>query len=408
MFALNHDRSKGGATVNRRRFLHCGMALPAMACAVRGSNSRAEEKPVASDKITLRDNFFGCIAACHVGSSMGAPCEGWLYERIEAKFGTIDRLMPYQHYNNGWNREPGTTEDGCERQKLMITAIMEKKDRVNAEDVRKIWVRDMKPEQAGMISEPFEMKLLEMAKSGIPACDIGRYCDYAGLNSFARSCHPIGLINAGDVEGAVTDAFEVGQLYQTTNSRGLQWAAITAMAIAAAAKPGATADSVLNTVLAGDPRFGKDFGEMRAASEIERGLARTKDCGDFRQMRKVFDSIYSGSGTPYAFSSANEVVTKAICIFRMVRGNPREAIIAAVNFGRDTDCLAAIAGGISGALSGPGSIPEEWIKQVDFATKRMPVTNSRRTLREHAEGLYEAYRARLRKLRTFADTMEQA
>ncbi len=384
------------------------MALPALACAVRGSSAGAEVRPVESDKITLRDKFFGCIAACHVGSSMGAPCEGWLHERIEAKYGTIDRLMPYQHYNNGWNREPGTTEDGCERQKLMITAIMEKKDRVNAEDVRKIWVRDMKPEQAGMISEPFEMRLLEMAKSGIPACDIGRYCDYAGLNSFARSCHPIGLINAGDVEAAVTDVFEVGQLYQTSNSRGLQWAAITAMAIAAATKPGATADSVLKTILAGDPRFGKDFGEMRAASEIERGLARTKDCKDFREMRTAFDSIYNGSGTPYAFSSANEVVTKAICIFRMVQGNPREAILAAVNFGRDTDCLAAIAGGISGALSGPAVIPEEWIKQVDYATTRMPVTNSRRTLRQHADGLYEAYRARLRKLRTFADAMEQA
>lgn len=394
--------------MNRRRFLQGGMALSAMASAVRVSSAGSESGPVASDQITLRDKFFGCVSACHVGSSMGAPCEGWLHERIEAKYGTIDRLMPYQHYSNGWNREPGTTEDGCERQKLMITAIMEKKDRVNAEDVRKIWVRDMKPEQAGMISEPFEMRLLEMAKSGIPACDIGRYCDYAGLNSFARSCHPIGLINAGDVEAAVTDVFEVGQLYQTSNSRGLQWAAITAMAIAAATKPGATADGVLKTILAGDPRFGKDFGEMRAASEIERGLARTKDCKDFREMRKAFDSIYSGSGTPYAFSSANEVVTKAICIFRMAQGNPREAIIAAVNLGRDTDCLAAIAGGISGALSGPGTIPEEWIKQVDYATTRMPVTNSRRTLREHAEGLYEAYRARLRKLRTFADTMEQA
>ena len=67
---------------------------------------------------------------------MGAPCEGWSYERIEKEYGTIDRLLPYQHYSNGWNREPGTTEDGVERQKLMITAIIEKKDRVNAEDVR--------------------------------------------------------------------------------------------------------------------------------------------------------------------------------------------------------------------------------------------------------------------------------
>ncbi len=394
--------------MDRRRFLNCGMSVSAMAYVFHDALADSRLMPMAGEEVKLRDKFFGCIAGCHVGSAMGAPCESWPYERIEAKYGTIDRLMPYQHYNNGWNRDPGTTEDGCERQKLMITAIIDKKNRVNAEDVRKIWIRDMKPEQAGMISESFEMRLLEMAKSGIPACDIGRYCDYAGLNSFARSCHPIGLINAGDIEGAVTDVFEVGQLYQTTNSRGLQWAAVTAMAIAAATKPGATPDTVLNAILAGDPRFGKDFGEMRAAGEIQRGLARTKDCKDFREMRKIFDSIYSGSGTPYAFSSANEVVTKAVCIFRMVRGNPREAIIAAVNFGRDTDCLAAIAGGISGALSGSAAIPAEWIELVDHATAKMPVTNSRRTLREHADGLYEAYHARLRNLRAFVEAMQPA
>jgi ADP-ribosylglycohydrolase len=394
--------------MNRRRFLHHGLVLPAAALAAKGSLEAFQGGAAAGSKISLRDKFLGCIVGCHVGSSMGAPCESWPYEQVEAKYGTIDKLMPYQHYNNGWNREAGTTEDGCERQKLMITAIIEKKDRVNAEDVRKIWVRDMKPEQAGMISEAFEMRLLEMAKSGIPACDIGRYCDYAGLNSFARSCHPIGLINAGDVEGAVTDVFEVGQLYQTTNSRGLQWAAVTGMSIAAATRPGATVDSVLGAIQNGDPRFGKDFGEMRAWREIERALTRTKACRDFREMRKVFDSIYSGSGTPYAFSSANEVVTKAICIFSMVKGNTKDAIIAAVNLGRDTDCLAAVAAGISGALSGAGAIPTEWIKQVDYATSKMPVTNNRRTLREHADGLYEAYRARLRKMRAFADEMEQA
>ncbi len=41
-----------------------------------------------------------------------------------------------------------------------------------------------------------------MAKTPIPARDLGRYCDYAGLVSFARSCHPIGLINAGDIDHA--------------------------------------------------------------------------------------------------------------------------------------------------------------------------------------------------------------
>src|SRR5512147_2356804 len=152
-----------------------------------------------STRPSLREKFFGCVVGCHLGSAMGAPVEGWSYERIEREHGLLERLLPYEHYRNGWKREPGTTEDGVERQKLMITAIIEKKDRVTAEDVRSIWLRDIKPESAGMVSEPFEAVLLSMAKSGIPARDLGRYCDYAGLVSMARSCHPIGLINAGDV-----------------------------------------------------------------------------------------------------------------------------------------------------------------------------------------------------------------
>ena len=355
--------------------------------------------------VPLREKFFGCIAACHIGSSMGAVVEGWPYQRIEKEFGTFERLASYEHYRNGWKREPGTTEDGVERQKLMITAILDKQGRVNAEDVRAAWVKHIKPESAGMVSEPFEATLLAMAKSGIPARDIGRYCDYAGLNSFARSCHPVGLINAGDPAGACADVLEVGQLYQTTNSRGLQWAVVTAFAIASAAKPGATVESVLDDLRAGTPAW---TGQPAVLREIARALEQTKDARDFRALRQAFDAIYSGQGTPYAFSSANEVVTKAMCVFRMTRGNPKDAIVAAVNMGRDTDCLAAIAGGLAGALSGAAALPEQWIRQLDHATTINRFTNTQRTLREHADGLYNAYRARLSRLREFAARMEGA
>ncbi|NLY60947.1 MAG: ADP-ribosylglycohydrolase family protein, partial [Clostridiales bacterium] len=179
--------------------------------------------------VSLREKFFGCIAGAHIGSAMGAVVEGWSYEKIEEKYGTFDQLLPYEHYNNGWVREAGTTEDGIERQKLMITAIIEKGNRVNAEDVRKAWIDHIKPESAGMVSEPFEATLLAMAKSGIPARDLGRYCDYSGLNSFARSCHP---------------------------------------------------DIVLK--------------------ELDKQLKHTKECKDFRELRKAFDSEYNGYGMPYA------------------------------------------------------------------------------------------------------------
>ena len=351
--------------------------------------------------ITLRDKFFGCIAGCHIGSAMGAPVEGWPYTRIEKEYGALDRLLPYEHYGNGWVREPGTTEDGVERQKLMVTAVIEKRDRVTAEDVRQIWVRDIKPESAGQVSEPFEATLLAMAKSGIPARDLGRYCDYAGLVSFARSCHPVGLINAGDVGHAREDVLEVGQLYQTPNSRGLKWAMVTAVGIAAATGPGATVESVLQAIFDACDR-------QVVLPEIERGLALTRSCRDFRQLREAFDPVYSGHGMTYAFSYANEIVTKAVAIFRMVRGDLVSAIVAGVNMGRDTDCVTAVAAGLAGALTGSSGLPEEWVRQVDHATTLNRFTNSQRTLRQHSDGLYEAFRTRLAAMRRFADRMENA
>ena len=126
---------------------------------------------------------------------------------------------------------------------------------------------------------------------------------------------------------------------------------------------------------------------------------------DFRQMREAFDSVYSGRGMQYFCAYANEVVTKGMCIFRMTGGDPREAIVASVNFGRDTDCLAAVSAGISGALSGASAIPAEWISQVDYATSVNPYTNSQRTVREHSDGLYAAFWNRLEKCEKHAATM---
>jgi ADP-ribosylglycohydrolase len=92
----------------------------------------------------------------------------------------------------------------------------------------------------------------------------------------------------------------------------------------------------------------------------------------------------------------------------MVKGVLKDALISGVNMGRDTDCMTAVAAGISGALTGASSLPPEWIKQVDYATTLNIYTNSQRTLREHSDGLYNAFKARLRKMRAFAEEMDQA
>jgi ADP-ribosylglycohydrolase len=328
---------------------------------------------------------------------MGAPVEGWDRERIAKEYGVLDRLLPYEHYRNGWMRPPGTTEDGIERQKLMLTAIIEKQDRITAEDVVRIWLRDIKPESEGMVSEPFESTLLAISRAGIPAQHIGRYCPWDGLVTMSRSCHGLGIINACDPESAVRDVYDVGLLYNTSVGDGLKWAAVVAAGIASALCPGSSVESVIGSALG------------TAHERIRRELARALEMADrFKEpsaLRDAFYDIYNGKGVPYAHSWANEVVSKAFAVFSVTRGDPHNAIVASVNFGRDTDCLAAISGGLAGALSGGSTLRAEWIGQVDEATKKNIYTNSQRTLKETADGLHRSLLARVEKGRRWADAL---
>jgi ADP-ribosylglycohydrolase len=105
---------------------------------------------------------------------------------------------------------------------------------------------------------------------------------------------------------------------------------------------------------------------------------------------------------------ANEIVTKGICVFRMCGGDVKKAIITCVNLGRDTDCSAAVAGGLCGALGGTAHVPQEWIRQVDEATALHRFTNNKRTLRESADGLYEAFKNKLHYYRQHLREMDIA
>ena len=95
-----------------------------------------------------------------------------------------------------------------------------------------------------------------------------------------------------------------------------------------------------------------------------------------------------------------------MCLVKFAKGNLKNAILYGVNMGRDTDCLTAVAAGITGSLSGTADVPEEWIRQVDYATSVNPYTSVKKTIKENADGLYEAFQARLRKMKAYINEME--
>jgi len=361
---------------------------------------------------SLREKFEGCIAGSWVGSAMGAPMEGASREAIKLAHGFLDRLLPYKHYTNetDWERLPGTTEDGIERQKLISTAIIEKQDRILPHDLVRVWLRDLTPERMKYKQERFDRSLLELAGAGVPPAELGRLWPFPNVVSLARASHPLGLINAGDPQGAADDAFQVGLVYMSPIAFGLRWAALYDAAIGEACKPHATVESVL-AVAKRFVHYRAEAGKLYALydtieNEVSHALELASRHSDPLAMRDAFYDFYSGGNYfNYGQSQANEIVAKGLAVFAASEGDPKEAILMAVNFGRDTDCLAAIAGGLAGALAGSEAIPREWIDQVDEATRQDPYTNNRRTIGETADGLYSAFQARRERMRDFLQLM---
>ena len=348
----------------------------------------------------LQDSIFGCLAASQIGSAMGAAVEGWDWRRIQQEYGVLDEFQPYEHYGNGWQREPGTTEDGIERQRVFLRAIRRAGGRITEEDVAAVWAEEVDPEHAKWCMEPFDRHLIGLAKAGVPASRLGQFSPYTNLVSLSRSCHPIGLINALNPRQAWVDVHHVGLVLQAPEGSGLDWAGVVAAAIAEACRPEATFESLLTAAL------GKCTEGTRG--EVERALDVADQVDDPLEMREIFEDYYSGSGIPYAASYANEIVAKAFAVVKACDGSPERAVITGVNFGRDTDCLAAVAGGLAGALRGRADLREEWIEQLDAATKANPHTCLQLSLQDMTGIVTDALRAAKSRMRAYASDLEAA
>ncbi|HOJ40848.1 MAG TPA: ADP-ribosylglycohydrolase family protein, partial [bacterium] len=56
-----------------------------------------------------------------------------------------------------------------------------------------------------------------------------------------------------------------------------------------------------------------------------------------------------------------EVWGLSLAMFKIARGNVRQAAIGGTNIGRDADTIAGRAAMLAGALSGASQVPAEWV-----------------------------------------------
>lgn len=371
----------------------------------------------------LFKKVYGCIAAGFVGAALGEPtrrCGGGVFDCYEGLLGPIegahwkvidrtlgkpvDRLLPqtkswaggktpelgYEasewkslRWHNGplfklpvLNYPPGTNEDGGERKWLVMKAIFNKGQRINKDDLRQAWLKDVNPEWFGYHLLPRDKCTYENMKK-YPASEVGKYDRWPGNVDCLMMIHPVGIINACDPRIAAEDALDVCQTMQSSQiSYAPDAGAAVAAGIAEAFKPTATVDSIIEE--------SKKYVDENIGQVIDECLNIAKQAPDILEVREPFWRRFGGR-VP---TDALEVVGESFAMLWITKGDPKQCMIGGSSLGRDADCVASIAGAIAGAYKGIDAIPKEWVETCDKATLSDPHELIDISFEEMSEMLY--------------------
>lgn len=336
-----------------------------------------------------------------VGDAMGFPQEGFPYYWIREHRGKVAEPRTREGVE-GWKpaiNGPVWTDDTVMKH-MVCQAIFNSNGRVKIEAVADVWRSTINDFNEWIWWNNTRVVAAKLKYNPLlPLREVGR--DSIPCNDAAMIIGPVGIVNAGDSERAAQEAWDISALWQNGYSR--ECAASMAAAHAAALMPDATVDFVIEKAKQYSPTM---------APYIDKAMKLIADCSSMDEFTERYyesylefpnDDFWMGGAhrrPDWSFGAdALEVCTEALAFFKMSDGNAREAIIGAINFGRDCDTIAGIAGAFCGALNGPDTVPSDWAEAV---TKANPQTD----VREYSQKLYELLLKNLEESRIKVTTME--
>ena len=296
----------------------------------------------------------GCLAGVALGDALGRATEFMTRDEIRARYGWLDHFAA----RLGDSHPPGTVTDDTD-QTLLIARLLATGEPLTPERVAAAFVEWAKDGLSPYLG-PSTRRALTQLMHGVSPYETGKG---GTTNGAAMRVAPIGIVHAGDTHSALRDA--VAASIPTHNTRNaIQGAAGVACAVAAAMANDATVESVIAAAQEG-ARRGREFGAWSWATPLDKRielaveLVSKKDLSGLRDLTGLL-ADFVGVGLDPA-----ESVASAIGIVVAARGDPMTAILAGVNIGGDTDTIAAIAGGICGALRGVEALDAAMVREVE-------------------------------------------
>ncbi|MFF4321973.1 ADP-ribosylglycohydrolase family protein [Streptomyces sp. NPDC001568] len=340
--------------------------------------------------LTLDDRVTGSLIGAAVGDALGGPVEGWSPERIvERHGGRVHGIVGpwYEDWRTARPIAPYHKGDGHVTDDTLMTHALVRvyatvRDHLDAYSVAEHLVPDLMstprwipeleaealPLQRIFLAEKWIVTRLHYAHADPREAGAGNVVNCGAAMYMA----PVGLVNAGNPAAAYAEALDVTGAHQS--SYGREAAGVFAAAVAAACTPGATAASVVETALA----LAKD-GTRSAIAAVCEVAVRYRDFESALAPLRAAVAPYDSVGPDYRAPSLGarrpsrlhsiEELPIALGMLLVGDGAYETSVLGAVNYGRDCDSIATMAGAVAGALGGEAAVPAGWAKQVAEASR---------------------------------------